>query len=99
MPAPAIQTTRGAVTHTLVPIPKDGWEIRGTVSQSALDADWVMSVSLYRADVSVIADEDESATFSCSTRIPFNEAPNEAAMQAELQKLVDYVFDNRVPTP
>jgi hypothetical protein len=99
MPAPTINLNRGSVTYTMTPIEKDGFRISGSISQPALNADWTLTAWIQVADAAVVDDPDETATFNVSTKVPFNEAPNEAAVTAKLQGLVDHVFDNFVPTP
>ena len=84
---------------TMTPVDKDGFQIRGSIYQPSIGADWTISVSLYRADLAAIDDADESATFTASSKVPFNEAGDEAAITVKLQALVDMVFDTYVPAP
>ena len=99
MPAPEIQLTRGQITLTMSPVEKNGWEIRGQISQQAISADWILSVNIFRANLEIIAEDDRLATFTASSRIPFNEAPGESEAKAKMQILVDHVFDHLIPTP
>jgi hypothetical protein len=81
------------------PIAKDGFELRGNFSQPAIGGDWTLSVSLVKTDLAAIDASDQTATFTCSSRVPFNEAPDEAAATAKLQELVDLAHDQFVPAP
>ncbi len=83
----------------MAPIPKDGFEIRGSITQSQIGGDWTLSVYIAKADLAAIDDPDESATFTLSSKVPFNEAPDEVSIEGKLQGLVDHVFDNFVPAP
>ena len=98
MPAPAIVLTRGPVTFTMTPIELRGFRINGSISQSAMGADWRLLVSTQVVDRDLIDDNDESASTSVSMTVPFNEADSEALATARLQTLVDQVYAT-IPTP
>jgi hypothetical protein len=82
----------------MTPVPKDGFEIRGTITQPAIGADWSLSANIIKTDLDAIDDPDETATFSASAKVPFNEAPDEASVTAKLQDLVDMIYDRYVPS-
>lgn len=98
MPAPTIVLTRGPVTLTMTPIELRGFRINGSISQSAIGADWRLLVSTQVVDRDLVDDDDESAATSISVTVPFNEADSEDAAAARLQTLVDQVYDT-IPTP
>jgi hypothetical protein len=99
MPAPTLSLTRGSITLTMTPIEKNGFEIRGSITQPEIGGDWTFAASIFKKNIALIDDPDETATFACSCKVPFNEAPDETAAQAKLQDLVDLVYDQFVPTP
>ena len=99
MSAPSISLTRGNVTLTMAGVPKNGFEIRGSISQLSLDADWTIALSLFKADPASIAPDDTAATFTVSAKVPFNESPSEAQVIARMQGIVDFIFDTQIPTP
>lgn len=98
MAAPQIQTTRGSVTHTLTPVGRDGFEIRGSVTQLTAGGDWSVNLNTAIVDRDAVDDNDESWRAGGTETIPFNEAPGETEMLARLQSLVDGIFD-RIPVP
>jgi hypothetical protein len=80
-------------------VEKDGFRIRGTISQPALNTTWTITAYTQVADASVVDDPDEVATVNISIKVPFNEAPNEAAAQLKMKEIVDNIYDNFIPSP
>ena len=81
------------------PIAKDGFTINGKITQSASGADWKITCYTALTDAGVVDDPDETAYYSLTQTVPFNEAPSESAITARLQATVDNVFDNEIPVP
>jgi hypothetical protein len=99
MPAPALTLTRSSITYTNTPaIELRGFRITATITSASEGADWALSVSTQLVDASVVDTNDQSYRATKSKTLPFNEFPTLAAAEAELQSMVDEVYDE-IPTP
>jgi hypothetical protein len=98
MAAPPIELNRGPVTYSMTPIELRGFRINASITQSAHEADWVLSASTVMFDASVVADNDKSFRKTLSETVPYNEASALASAEAKLQALVDSIYDV-IPTP
>lgn len=104
MPAPALQGSRGSVTITYVDpatgvaLVANGFRISATATSASVGADWSLDVRTTLTDPSVVDADDQSYRATKTKTLPFNEFPTEALVDAEIQALVDEIFDE-LPTP
>lgn len=99
MPAPALSLSRGSITYTNDPVIElRGFRITASITSAAEGADWVLSASTQLVDSSVVDENDRSFRASNSKTLPFNEYVTLADAEAELQTMVDDIFD-AIPTP
>jgi len=111
MSAPSITVTRGSVSYTVAPTTdpaRPGWRITGNFTQAGVGAPFSFNVSLAKeADTTGIDADDLSATFTANQAVPVNElrrkypaaASDEDAAIAEMQAMVDLVYDHKMPFP
>lgn len=101
-PAPQITVDRGPITLTMVPVSdpdRPGWEIKGTIRQSNVNAPWTINVFLQLVSPPDVDNEDEVTTYNLTYTKAINECPTEADALASMQATVNDVWANHLPTP
>lgn len=104
MPAPTLLGSRGPLTITYndpmtgVPVELRGFRINASINSPTPTSPWSLSVSTTIVDAAQIDAEDQSYRATKTKTLPLNEFPNLSDAEAELQSMVDEVYDE-IPTP